>query len=162
MHHTDKRRISSWLKDLRQKQYIEWIYQPDDPIESTKPATYYLGLNGIRFLRKLGDYPENELRKRYKESSRQQHSINRCLLLADCCINMDTRSADNSDLTYSYVLEADYIDPDNDYHFLCESEFIHPSLCYLKEQETKDGLTAVTYLVSNRQNRGGFLTVLPL
>ncbi len=50
MHHTDKRRISSWLKDLGEKQYIEWIYQADDPIESTKPAIYYLGLNGIRCL----------------------------------------------------------------------------------------------------------------
>lgn len=145
MHHTDKRRISSWLKDLRQKQYIEWIYQPDDPIESTKPAIYYLGLNGIRFLRKLDEYPVEELRKRYTEASRKQDFIARCLLLADCCINMEARTADGSNVEYSCVTEADYADPDNDYHFLVESEFVHPHLCYVKKQV--EGITEATYLV---------------
>ncbi|MEK7152727.1 MAG: hypothetical protein AAB834_02165, partial [Patescibacteria group bacterium] len=72
MHHSDKRRISAWLKDLREKQYIDWIYQPDDPIQSTKPAIYYQSLNGVRFLRQLGECPPEELRKRYTESSRKQ------------------------------------------------------------------------------------------
>ncbi|HEU4965914.1 MAG TPA: hypothetical protein VFT53_00345, partial [Candidatus Saccharimonadales bacterium] len=26
MHHRDYRRINAWLKDLREKQYVEWIY----------------------------------------------------------------------------------------------------------------------------------------
>jgi hypothetical protein len=147
MHHTDKRRISSWLKDLRQKQYIEWIYQPDDPIESTKPAIYYLGLNGIRFLRQFDEYPIEELRKRYTESSRKRGFVDRCLLLANCCINMEVRTAGGSGVTYTYSLESDYLNPDSEYHFLCESEFIHPSLCYLKEEEADDGLTETSYLV---------------
>jgi len=145
MHHTDKRRISSWLKDLRQKQYIEWIYQPDDPIESTKPAIYYLGLNGIRFLRQLGDYPEAELRKRYKESSRQQDFINRCLLLADCCIHLEARNESGNNVTYAYALEANYIDSDNDYAFLGENEYIHPDLVFTKETETDDDFIYQTY-----------------
>ncbi|MGH7157468.1 MAG: replication-relaxation family protein [Candidatus Saccharimonadales bacterium] len=146
MHHTDKRRISSWLKDLRQKQYIEWIYQPDDLIESTKPAIYYLGLNGIRLLRQFGEYSAEELRKRYTESSRKRTFIDRCLLLADCCINMEARSAGSSGVTYTYTMEADYADRDNEYYFLNESEFVHPSLCYLKEQDNEDGLMTATYL----------------
>lgn len=66
MGHTDKRRVSSWLKDLREKQFIDWFYDPDNPNEKPKPAIYFLGINGIRFLRESGDYPEDELRKRYK------------------------------------------------------------------------------------------------
>jgi hypothetical protein len=147
MHHTDKRRISSWLKDLREKQYIDWIYQPNDPIEKTKPAIYYLDLNGVRFLRQLGEYPPEELRKRYTESSRKRPFIDRCLLLADCCLNMEARSADGSGATYTYATEADYADPDNDYYFLNESEFIHPQLCYLKENNTDDDFTATSYLI---------------
>ena len=52
MGHKDKRRIGAWLKDLREKHYIEWIYSTDFA-EKTKPAIYYLGINGIRLLRTL-------------------------------------------------------------------------------------------------------------
>ncbi len=147
MHHTDKRRISSWLKDLREKQYIDWIYQPDDPIESTKPATYYLGLNGIRFLKSLDEYPTEQLRKRYTESSRKQVFVDRCLLLADCCINMEARTAADSNVAYFYATEVDYTNPDNDYHFLADDEFVHPHLCYTKEVDADDGLMTTSYLV---------------
>ena len=145
MHHTDKRRMSAWLKDLRDKHYIEWIYTPDDPTESTKPAIYYLGLNGIRFLRQTEDYPEEQLRKRYAELVRKQSYLDRCLLLADGCLDMETRSADGS--KYIYSLEADYLDPDNEYNFLAESDFIHPSLCYLKVEEDDDDYIEMHYLV---------------
>jgi hypothetical protein len=145
--HTDKRRISAWLKDLREKQYIEWIYRADDPVESTKPAIYYLGLNGIRFLKGIDEYPDKELHKRYTESSRKRAFIDRCLLLADGCLNMEARSTDGSGVSYIYSLEADYPNPDNDYHFLAENEFVHPQLCYLKTEEDKGGIIEMHYLL---------------
>ena len=128
MHHKDKRRISAWLKDLRQKQYIEWLYDPDDPIEKTKPAVYYMGLNEIRFLRALNEYPPEELRKRYKEPTRQQPFIDRCLLLADCCLNLEANSKGNKH--YSYMTESDYVNPESDYNFLSE---LKPHLCFEKK-----------------------------
>lgn len=141
MHHKDKRRISAWLKDLREKHYLEWIYQTDHPVESKTPAVYYLALNGIRYLREHEDYPAEELRKRYTESKRKQSFIDRCLLLADCCIDMDARTTDETDIrTYSYVVESDYLDPDNAWNFLAKSEYIHPHLYYLKEVDTEDDL----------------------
>lgn len=115
LHHKDKRRIFAWLKDLREKEYIEWIYDKNDFANKTKPAVYYLGLNGIRYLRTLNEYPSTELRKRYKESSRQQSFIGRCLTLADCCITAGTKSI--GDVQYSYALEADYTKPNNEYYF---------------------------------------------
>ena len=41
MNHKDKKRVIVWLRDLRKKQYIEWIYSTDF-VEKTKPAIYYI------------------------------------------------------------------------------------------------------------------------
>ncbi|MGB4966625.1 MAG: hypothetical protein WBO35_00285, partial [Candidatus Saccharimonadales bacterium] len=97
LNHKDKRRILAWLKDLREKQYIEWIYSTDF-IEKTKPAIYYLSLNGIKYLKTLqredddGDtlplYPLEELRKRYKDNERSRTFIDRSLLVADCVLTL--------------------------------------------------------------------------
>ena len=38
MHHKEKKRSATWLKDLRQKQYIEWIYDKDDFINKILPS----------------------------------------------------------------------------------------------------------------------------
>jgi hypothetical protein len=146
LHHKDKGLSSKWLKDLKEKQYIEWIYSTDF-IEKTKPAIYYLSLNGVRFLRQLDEHPAGELRKRYTESSRKKAFIERCLLLGDCCINMEKRNTDGSGVTYAYATEADYVDPENEYYFLSDSESVHPRLCYMKEQGTEDGLVTTSYLV---------------
>lgn len=105
LEHKDKRRILSWLKDLREKQYVDWHYDADDFAAKTKLAIYYLSLNGIRHLRSLNNHPNDELRKRYKEPTRTQGFIDRCLLIADCCIVLQTKSSE--DMSYSYTLEAD-------------------------------------------------------
>lgn len=148
LHHKDKGLSSRWLKDLRQKGYVQWIYDADDFTEKTKPAIYYLDLNGIRFLRQSEDYPEEELRKRYAESSRKQTFIDRCLLLADCCITMDAITTSNDNRTYSYITtEADYADPDSAWNFLVESEYAHPHLCYRREQYTEDDFIITHHLL---------------
>jgi hypothetical protein len=131
--HTEKRRSSRWLKDLREKHYIEWIYNANDLAEKAKPAIYYLSLNGIRYLRELDDYPPEELRKRYTEGSRQRAFIDRCLLLADCCINLEAKSVKGKE--YSYELRSDYIDPDSDYHFL---EELKPHACFVREEDAEE------------------------
>lgn len=129
LQHKEKRRSSRWLKDLRDKHYVEWIYSTDFT-EKTKPAVYYLSLNGVRLLRTLGDYPAAELRKRYKESERQPVFIARCLILADCAINLQARSAENKDVTYTNITQADYADPEHEYHFLSE---LGPHLYFRKQ-----------------------------
>ncbi len=116
--HKDKRRVISWLKDLREKQYVDWQYDDTDFISKSQPAIYYLSLNGIRYLRELDEYPSEDLRKRYKESTRKQVFIDRSLLIADCCIALQAKSSDK--LKYTCVSPADYTDPDSDYHFLDE------------------------------------------
>lgn len=92
--HKDPKTINLWLKDLRAKGYVEWIYSMHFA-EKTKPAIYYLALNGVRYLRTLTKknededgtavmlplYPPEELRKRYKEPTRSKTYIDRCVRL---------------------------------------------------------------------------------
>lgn len=128
MGHKNNRRIAEWLKDLRNKQYVEWIYDGDNFVEKTKPAIYYLGLNGIRYLRALEEYPPEELRKRYRESSRKSDFIARSTLIADCCINLEAKTVGKTQ--YSFVTASDYKDSDSDLAFLKE---LQPQVCFVKE-----------------------------
>jgi hypothetical protein len=138
MNHKDKRRVQAWLKDLREKHYVEWIYDATDFAKKTKPAIYYLGINGVRFLRALDEYPLDEVRKRYKDATRSRTFIDRSLLVADCDLSL--RAAD---MNYHGITEAEYIDPDHEYHFLAEHEVLRPSLCIIKQK----GSTTTNYLL---------------
>lgn len=156
LNHKDKRRILAWLKDLREKQYIEWIYSTDF-IEKTKPAIYYLSLNGIKYLKTLqredddGDtlplYPLEELRKRYKDNERSRTFIDRSLLVADCVLTLraanqtNSKDAGNGKSGYGLIPEAKYINPDHSYHFLAEHEILRPNLCIVKRNK-QDKITA--------------------
>jgi hypothetical protein len=142
MGHKNKRRIAQWLKDLREKHYVEWIYSSDFA-EKTKPAIYYIGINGVRFLKSVDEYPPVEVRKRYRESSRSTSFIAKSVLLADCCLNLVAKS--KGKLTYSFVTQADYVAADNEYHFLAEE--LKPDLCYERVEQTKRGTTIENYLV---------------
>lgn len=144
--HKDPKTINLWLRDLRAKGYVEWIYSTHFA-EKTKPAIYYLGLNGVRYLRKLttpdedgeqlSTYPPDELRKRYKEPSRSQTYIDRCILLADCCATLSQESKDK--LSYFYQTEADYLLENSYYHFVLDSELIQPSLMFCKDRYDANG-----------------------
>src|SRR3990167_796735 len=73
--HKDKKTINLWLKDLRAKEYINWIYNKDHFAEKTKPAIYYLGINGLRHLQSIDFHSSQEIRKRYRENERSQTFI---------------------------------------------------------------------------------------
>src|SRR5260370_30795134 len=146
--HIDKRRSSRWLKDLKEKKFVDWIYDTDNPSERSTPAIYFMDINGLRLLGSLGVYPESELRKRYKDGERQKSFINKCLLLAECTLHLDARNRQSDcNLRYEYALEPDYIDPDSDFHFLEESEYIHPDLAFTKSMEADDEDIYQTYIV---------------
>ncbi len=149
MGHKDYRRINAWLADLRENHYVEWIYSTDF-LEKSKPGIYYLGLNGIRWLKEHQDHPIEEFRKRYREPSRSQGFVDQCVLVADCCTAMNAKSAANSgksSVHYLYATQADYLDPENDYHFLSESDLIRPQLVLEKTVETKDEVTSNTRFI---------------
>lgn len=135
LNHKDKRRILAWLKDLREKQYVEWIYSTDF-VEKTKPAIYYLDINGIRFLKALDGYPVEEVRKRYKDNNRSRTFVYSSLLIAECGLSLDTVGSG-----YEFITEADYIGPDHDYHFLAEHDILRPSM-FIQKQNKGNEITA--------------------
>lgn len=167
MGHKDPKTINLWLRDLRAKGYVEWIYSTHFA-EKTKPAVYYLGLNGVRHLRALtrtGEdeagkaivlpaYPPEELRKRYKEPTRSQTYIDRCILIAECCITLERANtkneAEDKKLRFYYQTEADYPLDRSYYHFILESELVQPSLVFCKDKlddEGKEEATLASYLL---------------
>ncbi|MES2970849.1 MAG: replication-relaxation family protein [Patescibacteria group bacterium] len=146
MNHSDYKRINVWLKDLREKQYVAWIYSTDFA-EKTKPAIYYININGVRFLKTGDKHPIHEVRKRYREPSRSQTFIDRCMLIADCCITLEKGRTDTA--RYYYETEANYLQ-DNYFHFLADSELVHPHLCFSKEEldsSTGEETTTNSYLL---------------
>jgi hypothetical protein len=46
-----------------------------------------------------------------------------------------------------YATQADYLDPESDYHFLSESDLIRPQLVFEKTIETKDDITGTTRFI---------------
>lgn len=158
LRHKDPKTINLWLRDLRAKGYVEWIYSTHFA-EKTKPAIYYLGLNGVRYLRTLTrkdkaddgtvevvpSYPPEELRKRYKEPSRSQSYIDRCTLIADCAIALQIEDAANEakgkKLRYYYQTEAAYLLERSYYHFVLDidDELIRPNLIFCQDKLNKDG-----------------------
>jgi hypothetical protein len=161
MSHKDPKTINLWLRDLRAKGYVEWIYSTHFA-EKTKPAIYYLSLNGVRHLRALtrtGEdkdgkaivlpvYPPEELRKRYKEPTRSQTYIDRCILVAECCIALEQTNTKSETggkkLHFYYQTEADYLLDRSYYHFILESELIQPSLVFCKDKLNNEGNEEVT------------------
>jgi hypothetical protein len=167
--HKDKKTINLWLRDLKAKQYIDWIYSPDDFALKTKPAIYFLSINGIRHLKTITwtdsedttkpYYPIEQLRKRYKEATRSQSYVERCLLLADCSLGFKQPSAmtntskstntniPTSTIHYDITTQADYIDEDNEYHFLTDGDLesqLGPQLVVSKHRGKK---TTANYLL---------------
>lgn len=148
MGHKDYRRINAWLADLRNNHFVEWIYSTDF-LEKSKPGIYYLGINGIRWLKSHQDHPPEQIRKRYRESDRSRGFIDQCMLVADCCIKMNeinTRSSKNR-VQYRYAVQADYLNPTNDYHFLSELELISPQLVFEIAAQTRDDKAETAHLL---------------
>jgi hypothetical protein len=165
LEHKDPKTINMWLRDLRAKGYVEWIYSTHFA-EKTKPAIYYLSLNGVRHLRTLtttnkdeddGEmtvspyYPPEELRKRYKEPTRSQTFIDRCVLIADCALALEQQDAANEakgkKLRYYSQTEADYLLERSYYHFVLESELIQPNLIFCQDKLGEQEETLESYIL---------------
>lgn len=142
MGHKNKKNINVWLKDLRDKHCVEWIYSADF-LEKTKPAIYYLGASGIRFMKSTDEYSPEEVRKRYKDESREPDFIARSVLIADCCISLRAQSI--GEIGYSFTTQSDYAEATNRLHFL--NEELKPHLCFTKQQDTPEGSVTTNYLL---------------
>lgn len=143
LNHKDKRRIISWLKDLRDKQYIDWKYNANDFITKTKPAIYYLSPGGIRHLRATGKYPSTELKKRYKDKDGTDAFIAHCLLMVDCCLALRAKSDETRQ--YAWLLPSDFMADSEQLDHLELLRELKPHLFFTK----REGKTVSHYVVED-------------
>jgi len=80
--HKDSKRVNVWLKDLVEKNYLGRIYSRK-LLENTKPAVYYLSLNGIRYLKREKGIKGVYTRKLYFEKNKSDIFINHNLFIAE-------------------------------------------------------------------------------
>jgi len=106
------------------------IYDKNTFGQNTKLAVYYTGINGIRFLKTQDEYSPELIRKLYRDKNRSENFINQCLLLADACLTLRDQSKDG--ISYQFVIESDYINPDSQFNFLTE---LHPNLVFTKQKQ---------------------------
>jgi hypothetical protein len=149
----DYKNTNVWLKDLREKHYVEWIYSTHFA-EKTKPAIYYLGINAIRRFKQDNVHSEH-IAKYYRESGRSQAFIDRCILLADACLAFKQanrelhvgRKAKMDNVWFHYETEAEFTE--GGYYECVNDTDIHPNLCYTKFGYDEDGeeTTLASYTV---------------
>ncbi|HEY1074726.1 MAG TPA: replication-relaxation family protein [Patescibacteria group bacterium] len=124
--HKYHKRINDWLRDLYEKDYVGRIYSTNFG-ENTKPAIYYIGSNGIRFLKTQDDCCTEIIQRLYREKSRQESFISRCILIADICLELEAKTSNI--LSYDLLTESNLADTESPFHFLTEFDF---QLCATK------------------------------
>ena len=131
LHHTDKKRINAWLKDLYEKHYLGRIYSKTYG-ENAKPAIYYMALEGIRFLKKSGTGSDEVLKKLYRDKERSSGFISQCLLLADISLTLYNQTTEG--VSFITELANDFMAKGSPFHFL---ESLRPHLLFIKQEKTK-------------------------
>lgn len=82
LNHKLPTRIQEWLKDLKDTGYIDTNYKRETS-SNTRPAVYWLLPKARTVLKQEEDCSLKELDKVYKEGTRKEKFISRCLLIAD-------------------------------------------------------------------------------
>lgn len=118
LNHKDYRLINAWLKDLTEKQCLNRIYS-NKYGENTKPAIYYIGPNGIKFIKEITNCPRKIIQRLSQEKDRSEHFIGICQQVADIYIN--TRKQANDKTSYKAIANNAFAIPNSNYNFLADS-----------------------------------------
>jgi hypothetical protein len=136
-----------WLAELREKQYVEWMYSTDYG-EINKPAIYFVGINGVRYLKTCEDCVQAIVRRLYREKSRSATFRTSCLTLGDYAVTLRAPRTDG--VSYEYELAADFAKPGSKYHLLERSNW---QLLFIKHRpvntdaQTGEGETTTRFLL---------------
>lgn len=147
LNHKYHKRINDWLKDLTQKEYVKRIYSNKFG-ENTKPAIYYLGLNGAAFIRTEYYLMSEQVQKLYRSKDRSEEYISQCVLIADIALNLQSHSIQvmenkekKTEVTYEALTATDLADPDQPFGFLTE---LKPDLLVRKQSKKKTAKRVTT------------------
>lgn len=162
--HKNKGRINGWLPDLVEKEYLKRIYDPHTFGKNTLPAIYYLGINGIRWLKTQAGTDPAVLRKFYKDKDRSDTFIANCQLIADICLDIKAESING--VTFDFATASDYTAPKSPYYLFSFLSELSPQLLFTREKNNKknyyllDILNTVTPAYRVRKRIRTYLTFL--
>lgn len=135
--HKYHKRIIDWLNDLTKKEYINRIYSNKFG-ENTNPAIYYIGSNGINFLKDQEYANPSVIRKISRDIDHLTDLINRCIFIADIVLqlqNNDIQSKEeNNGISFEAETAIDLLDPDSRFGFLTK---LKPDLFITKHKKTE-------------------------
>lgn len=108
LNHKDIRRINTWLKNLYLDKYLKRDYTPTFGL-SHKSAIYYIGLNGIRYLKKQGLIDSDYAKRLYGEKNKSEIFKNHHIFLADIFLQLKEEERQNKKLglTYTYLSQSE-------------------------------------------------------
>lgn len=84
--HKDNKLIKEWLRDLRNKKYIDMDYKREDININRQPAKYFLTTVGRKLLKGQEGFDTTMLNKVYKEKTRKSVFKDHCLEVVDMYI----------------------------------------------------------------------------
>ncbi len=104
--HKNRTRINKWLDYLTINNFL-YRKRSTKFGENTKPAVYYININGIRYLRLYKNVDSKHLQNLYYESKRKESFETHCLSLADFICNIKTH-AKSQNKAASILTKVDY------------------------------------------------------
>lgn len=103
LNNPDLKNINTWLKDLYEKQYLRRIVNTNETV-NTMPHIYYIGINGIRYLKTEESCHKEYITRLYKEHKIKEPFINRCFLIADIYLQLLEKYKD----TFTFYTQSDF------------------------------------------------------
>lgn len=132
LNHKGKRRINTWLKNLKINQYIKEIPKGKGLKEHIKPTVYYLDLNGIRWLISKGLFDKKLIHNLYRQKVRSEEFTDQCLFLAD--IYLELKSSITKEDSLIFYTKTDYSSPTSSFTFLSETTSgLTPDAYFIKQ-----------------------------
>jgi len=144
--HKNKGRINSWLPDLVTKEYLKRIYDSSTFWKNTQPAIYFLGINGIRWLKTQAGYDSSVITKIYRENDRSDTFIATCQLIADICLDLKNQTEDSG--SFQWATENEYRCPETPYYFSGLFSELRPLLIFSRESKDKNDYFILDILTS--------------
>lgn len=135
LNHKNRKTINTWLPDLVQKGYLNRMYDPTSFLGRTQPAIYYLGINGIRWLKTQAEYDPAVLQKLYRDKNRSDIFISTCQLVADICLDLKNQTHDK--LSFEWATENEYTNQKSPFYFSGMLSELRPHLIFARKKNNK-------------------------
>jgi hypothetical protein len=135
LNHKSKGKINIWLPYLVKKEYLNRIYDPSTFLGKNQPAVYYMGNNGIRWLKTQDGYDPAVLQKLYRDKNRSDSYISTCQLVADICL--DLKNQPNNKLSFEWATENEYTNQKSPFYFSGMLSELRPHLIFIRKKNDK-------------------------